>query len=104
MTATAAEATRVKNKTANWLHNEITRRLERILGIADPINTHSVQFQLKTAWPETKTQKIKTMEIMTLSAACIHTVDYLSLLRMQFQTTLLHSFCYCSFQFHCLCF
>ena len=57
MTATAAEATQVKNKTANWLHNEITRRLERILGIADPINTHSVQFQLKTAWPETKTQK-----------------------------------------------
>ncbi|MFT6909147.1 MAG: nicotinamidase-related amidase [Oleiphilaceae bacterium] len=47
--AVATEASRVKNNTAQWFNKETSKRLQKILGLNDPKNTHSVQYLLKSA-------------------------------------------------------
>ncbi len=48
-TATAAEATRVKQQSADWLHRQTAQRISEVLGLSDPVNTRAVAYGLRAA-------------------------------------------------------
>jgi nicotinamidase-related amidase len=56
-TATAAEATLVKQRNAGWLHTRIARRLSDVLGLSDRANINAVDYMLQARGAGTRRAK-----------------------------------------------